>query len=113
MSMHRDQVVATAGLVFIVVLTLAGWTIGATRPPRKRLSIPLIQIPENLPPDIQNKLHATLLQRHGAHLSRHLSRPPGPKPDWLIGNMHHLPKERLYETFSSWQNIYGIISVLS
>jgi hypothetical protein len=33
--------------------------------------------------------------------------PPGPKRDFLIGNLRTFPKTRWYEVFSDWQKEYG------
>jgi hypothetical protein len=33
--------------------------------------------------------------------------PPGPKREFLIGNLRNMPKNRWYEAFSGWKDEYG------
>lgn len=33
--------------------------------------------------------------------------PPGPKGDFLIGNVRDLPQTRMFDTFTEWQKTYG------
>lgn len=88
--MNREQLVVTAGFVFIGVFTLAAWTVAATKPPLKH-DPNLVYLDAPFYPAIE----------------RVRRRPPGPRPDFLIGNLRHLPKGRWYETFTAWQKIYG------
>jgi hypothetical protein len=88
--MNREQLVVTAGFVFIGVFTLAAWTVAATRPPLK-YDPNLLYLDEPFYPVIERIRH----------------RPPGPTPDILIGNLRQLPQGRWYETFTAWQKIYG------
>jgi hypothetical protein len=40
-------------------------------------------------------------RREGARL------PPGPKQDFIIGNLRNFPKNRWYETFTQWKEEFG------
>ena len=40
-------------------------------------------------------------------------RPPGPKPELIIGNLRHLPKERAWLTFARWAKEYGPLTYLN
>jgi hypothetical protein len=33
--------------------------------------------------------------------------PPGPKQEFIIGNLRNFPKSRWYETFSRWKQEFG------
>jgi hypothetical protein len=33
--------------------------------------------------------------------------PPGPKRDFIIGNLRNFPKNRWYETFTRWKEEFG------
>ncbi|CAG8652712.1 10799_t:CDS:2, partial [Acaulospora colombiana] len=44
---------------------------------------------------------AVKARRAGAQL------PPGPKRDFLIGNLRNFPKDRWYETFTRWKDEFG------
>lgn len=37
--------------------------------------------------------------------------PPGPRPDPIIGNLRHIPRENPHETFSEWGERYGMYSL--
>ena len=44
--------------------------------------------------------------------SRHKKLPPGPPPIPIVGNIHQLPKEREWITFSKWAETYGELRIL-
>jgi hypothetical protein len=48
---------------------------------------------------------AAKARRAGAKL------PPGPKQEFLIGNLRNFPKKGWYETFTRWKEEIGIISL--
>lgn len=81
--MNQDQIIVTVGLLFVAVFYIANWRAKDAKGTGLHNGNKFSQ-----PPNI-------------------LSRPPGPKPDWLIGNIRQFPKGRLAETFTAWQRIYG------
>ncbi|KDQ58239.1 hypothetical protein JAAARDRAFT_261088 [Jaapia argillacea MUCL 33604] len=56
-------------------------------------------------------LTAFFLLRKWNHKRRSggLPYPPGPKPDWFIGNLRHLPKDKPWMAYLEWGKQYGEI----
>ncbi|KAF8914434.1 cytochrome P450 [Gymnopilus junonius] len=44
--------------------------------------------------------------------ARGIKLPPGPKQEWLTGNVHQLPRIHPWLTFTSWSKIYGPVIYL-
>lgn len=104
--MDREHVVVTAGFVFLSIFTLTLWTFSATQMSKRRL-VP-VSSPPLTPSGIDDEAKKWQpINNVGS------SRPPGPEPDWLIGNVRHLPKGDVYTPFCEWQKIYGDMFYLS
>jgi hypothetical protein len=111
--MSREQLVVTAGLIFAGVSTLTLWTLSATQSPRNRYRPLFEPLPNTNPEDPSaesGKKEVIIARVFMPGIIR--SRPPGPTPDWLIGNVRHLPKGRWYNAFTEWQKLYGTTVVL-
>jgi len=110
--MNRDQVIITTGLVFTTIISLAAWTVGATRPQRRPYQYPPYPNLHDFEPKMTEDLHNRLSERLRLQYIRlyNPARPPGPKPDWLIGNLRHLSGNWI-ESFTAWQKIHGIYFV--
>jgi hypothetical protein len=105
--MSREQLVVTAGIIFAGFSTLTLWTLSAAQSPRNRYRPLLVEPPFPDPnsedPSVEKEVVIARMFTPGVIRSR----PPGPTPDWLIGNVRHLPNGRWYNAFTAWQKLYG------
>jgi hypothetical protein len=110
--MNRDQVIITTVLVFTTIFSLAAWTVRATRPRRPYQHPPYPGLHGDFETKMTDDLHNELSERLRLQYIRLYNppRPPGPKPDWLIGNLRHL-SGNWTESFTAWQKIHGIYFV--
>lgn len=54
-----------------------------------------------------------IIRQQQRERSRLAPLPPGPKPDFLIGNVRDFPQTQMFETFTQWREKYGDLIYLN